>query len=156
MFYPDKIIEFTPLADVFCTVGGGNSSTGSKLLHSTHVIFTIYGDMTMYQALSNSRSDGFGALARQSGAAILNSYCRPVQYNFTPIQVRLNFRKALVDEHSAFQMAREFEAANTALSAEHSNVVVDSYSFQEVSNLQSHASDQMVQNQVRVHFNDAD
>ena len=90
-----------------------------EVLTQTHMISSIYGDMTMYQGLSNSRTDGYGALAQRSAVAILNAYSHPVKYTFIPIQVRLKFRNALVTEQSVFHTAREFETANTALSQEY-------------------------------------
>lgn len=75
--------------------------------------------MTVYQGLTNTRTDGYGALARQSSAAILNAYSRPREFAYSPFQVKLQFRNALGSQQSAFQMAKVFENANNALGVRH-------------------------------------
>jgi hypothetical protein len=100
--------------DVFYSVARRNQANRSKLLHSIHVIPSIFGEMIMYQGLSNTRTDGFGASACQSSATILNAYCRPLQYPFIPIQLRIIFWNAPVNVQSTFEMATEFETADNA------------------------------------------
>lgn len=113
--FPDIISIISTLADIFSSITGGSGGTGG-----TSIISGIFGNqMTIYQGLTNTRPDGYGALARQSSAAILNSYSRPREYPYTPNQVKLQFRSALGSQQSAFQMARLFENANNALGARH-------------------------------------
>jgi hypothetical protein len=125
------------LVEVFCSVGGGSRAHGSQFLHSTHLISVVFGEMTMYEALRSTRPDGFGALGRQSAAAILNAYCRPIQYAFTPIQVRSKFHNALCNEEVAFLTAREFELANNALGVQYSRADAECSVQQQVPHVQS-------------------
>jgi hypothetical protein len=108
----------SPLVEVISTLRGGQQGSGRKLMHSTQLIAGVYGDTSMYNTLRSSRADGFGALGRQSAAALLNAYSRPVKYAFTPIQVRSKFRNGVVSEDATFKTASEFEAANNALAEE--------------------------------------
>jgi hypothetical protein len=119
--YRDGIIDYTPLVEVFCIVGGRSRGSGSNLLHSSHVICKIFGNMTMHEALSTSRANGFGALARESATVILNAYSRPITYAFTIMQVRMKFRNALMNKDSAFKLATKFEAASNDMGSEESN-----------------------------------
>lgn len=118
-----------------------------EVLTQTHMISSIYDDMTMYQGLSNSRTDGYGALAQESAVAILNAYSHPVKYAFIPIQVRLKFRNALVTEQSVFHTAREFETANTALAQEHLETDGDCSSHGQASIVQSPTEPPVLQNE---------
>jgi hypothetical protein len=77
--------------------------------------------MTMHEALSTSRANGFGALARESATVILNAYSRPITYAFTIMQVRMKFRNALMNKDSAFKLATKFEAASNDMGSEESN-----------------------------------
>jgi hypothetical protein len=120
-FYHDKITKSTSLVDVFYSIIRGNCANGRNLAHTTHMISSIFGNMTMYQGLRNTRIDGFRALARQSKSAILNAFCRPLNYAFIPIKLCIMFQNSLVNKQSTFWMAREFEFADTAPGSKHSN-----------------------------------
>ncbi|KAG0583052.1 hypothetical protein KC19_3G105300 [Ceratodon purpureus] len=114
--FPDIISIFTTLLDVFQTISGGSGGSGG----AGSIISSIFGNqMTVYQGLTNTRTDGYGALARQGSAAILNAYSRPREYPYSPFQVKLQFKNALGNQQSAFQMARVFENANNALGVRH-------------------------------------
>ena len=72
-----------PSVEVFYIVGRRSRGSGSNLLHSSHVIYKIFGNMTMHEALSTRRDNGFEALTRESATVILNAYSRPITYAFT-------------------------------------------------------------------------
>jgi hypothetical protein len=67
--------------------------------------------MTLYQGLTNTRPDAYGALLRQGTAAILNSYTNR-NFPYTPFQVKSAFHGALASQQSAAVMATNFENAN--------------------------------------------
>ncbi|OWM78763.1 protodermal factor 1 [Punica granatum] len=65
----------------------------------------------LLQALSNTRTDGFGALYREGTAALLNSMAS-TRFPFTTTQVRNNFISALGSNKAAQSQARVFRLAN--------------------------------------------
>lgn len=109
--FPDFISILSTLVDLFSSVSGGSGSGIGSIISG---IFG--GQMTVYQGLTNTRTDGYGALARHSSAALLNSFTRR-DYAYSPLQVKMQFRSALGSQQQAFQMARVFENANLALGA---------------------------------------
>ncbi|TXG54193.1 hypothetical protein EZV62_019449 [Acer yangbiense] len=68
-------------------------------------------NMSLQQALSNTRTDGFGALYREGTAAWLNSMVNH-RFPFTTTQVRQNFVSALHSNTAAAAQARLFKLAN--------------------------------------------
>ncbi|KAI9176289.1 hypothetical protein LWI28_000835 [Acer negundo] len=71
----------------------------------------IGANMSLQQALSNTRTDGFGALYREGTAAWLNSMVNH-RFPFTTTQVRQNFVSALHSNTAAAAQARLFKLAN--------------------------------------------
>ncbi|KAG5544813.1 hypothetical protein RHGRI_017308 [Rhododendron griersonianum] len=67
--------------------------------------------MSLQQALSNSRADGFGALYREGTASFLNSMVDR-RFPFTTQQVRDNFVGAIGSNKAAGAQARVFKLAN--------------------------------------------
>ncbi|KAK2978471.1 hypothetical protein RJ640_003225, partial [Escallonia rubra] len=67
--------------------------------------------LSLQQALSNTRSDGFGALYREGTASLLNSMVNN-RFPFTTNQVRDNFVSALGSNKAAAAQARVFKKAN--------------------------------------------
>jgi hypothetical protein len=113
--FPDVVSIVSTILDLFTSLTGG--SGGSDGGGITSIISSIFGSqMTIYQGLTNTRTDGFGALARQSSAALLNSLTRR-DYPFNALQVKVQFRNALGSQQQAFATARMFENANLALGA---------------------------------------
>ena len=118
--FPDFISILSTLADIFSSVTGGIGGGSGGSSGSSSIISSIFGNqMTVYQGLTNTRTDGYGSLARQGSAAILNAYSRPRQYPYSASQVKVQFRNALGSQQAAFQMAKVFENANNALGARH-------------------------------------
>ncbi|KAK3042441.1 hypothetical protein RJ639_000165 [Escallonia herrerae] len=68
-------------------------------------------NLSLQQALSNTRSDGFGALYREGTASLLNSMVNN-RFPFTTNQVRDNFVSALGSNKAAAAQARVFKQAN--------------------------------------------
>ncbi|KAJ9172869.1 hypothetical protein P3X46_016065 [Hevea brasiliensis] len=67
--------------------------------------------MSLPQALSNTRTDGYGTLYREGTAALLNSmYAR--RFPFTTSQVRENFLTALASNKAAAAQGQLFKLAN--------------------------------------------
>ncbi len=66
---------------------------------------------TLTQALTNQRTDAYGALMRQGSAALINSY-HFANYAYTPQEVREGFNGALFSEQAAAVQAVKFENAN--------------------------------------------
>ena len=122
-FYLDKIADSNSLIEVFSTINGRNEGSGRKLLHSMHMISTIFGEMTIYEVLRSSRVDGFWALGRQSTAILLNMYSNLLAYAFTLVHVLFKFRNALVNKEAAFCIARDFKTMNSALAVEYPSAV---------------------------------
>lgn len=67
--------------------------------------------MSLHQALSNDRTDGFGALYREGTASFLNSMVNR-RFPFTTQQVRDNFVQATGSNKAAAAQARVFKLAN--------------------------------------------
>lgn len=67
--------------------------------------------MNLLQALSNTRTDGFGELYRQGTAALLNCMAH-TKFPYTTTQVRDSFVSALSSDKAAAAQARVFKLAN--------------------------------------------
>lgn len=67
--------------------------------------------LSLPQALSNTRTDGLGALYREGAAAFLNSMVN-IRYPFTTNQVRDSFVSALSSNKAAAAQAQVFKMAN--------------------------------------------
>lgn len=67
--------------------------------------------MSLQQALSNTRSDGYGALYREGTASWLNSLVNH-RFPFTNDQVRQSFVSGLHSDKSAAAQAKIFKSAN--------------------------------------------
>jgi hypothetical protein len=105
---PALLKFITPIVDILSS-GAGTDAIGA--------ITSIFGSgTTLHQGLTSARPDAYGALLRQGSAAVLNSYASR-QYPFTPYQVKVNFRTALVSQQAAAAMASKFENANLAYGA---------------------------------------
>jgi hypothetical protein len=112
--FPDIISIVSTIADLFGTITGGSGSSGTGV---TSTIASIFGgQLTVMQSLTNTRNDGFGALARQGSAALLNSLTRR-DYPYNAFQVKTQFRNSLQSQQQAFATAKLFENANIALGA---------------------------------------
>ncbi|XP_059663328.1 protodermal factor 1 [Cornus florida] len=68
-------------------------------------------NMSLQQALSNTRTDGFGALYREGTASLLNSMVNK-RFPFTTKQVRENFVTAVSSNKAAAAQAQLFKLAN--------------------------------------------
>lgn len=68
-------------------------------------------NMSLLQALSNTRTDGFGALYREGTASWLNSMANN-RFPFSTKQVRDNFVAALHSDRAAAAQAQLFKLAN--------------------------------------------
>lgn len=86
------------------TLGGafGLTSNGSPAAVS---------QLSLEQALSNTRTDGIGALYREGTGALLNSMVIK-RFPFTSEQVRDRFVSALGSNKAATEQARVFKMAN--------------------------------------------
>ncbi|KAJ6805026.1 protodermal factor 1 [Iris pallida] len=73
---------------------------------------TAFGrNLSLPDALNNTRADGIGALYREGTAALLNSLaCRT--YPFTTQQVKDAFTAAITSDASAARQAQLFKQAN--------------------------------------------
>lgn len=112
--FPNFISILSTILDLFGTLTGGSGSSGGGI---TNTIASIFGGQTtVLQGLTNTRNDGYGALARQGSAALLNSLTRR-DYPYNALQVKAQFRNALQSQQQAFATARLFENANIALGA---------------------------------------
>ncbi len=69
------------------------------------------GSLTLQQALSNTRTDGLGALYREGTASLLNSMVNQ-KFPFTTKQVRESFVVALSSNKAAAAQAQLFKLAN--------------------------------------------
>ncbi|XP_062153069.1 protodermal factor 1 [Alnus glutinosa] len=69
------------------------------------------GSLTLQQALSNTRTDGLGALYREGTASLLNSMVNQ-KFPFTTKQVRESFVAALSSNKAAAAQAQLFKLAN--------------------------------------------
>ncbi|KAK9093508.1 hypothetical protein Syun_028419 [Stephania yunnanensis] len=67
--------------------------------------------LTLPQALTNTRTDGFGALYREGTASLLNSMVNS-RFPYTTEQVRNHFVSALVSNRAASNQAELFKKAN--------------------------------------------
>uniref|UniRef100_A0A5B6YL83 Putative protodermal factor 1 n=1 Tax=Davidia involucrata TaxID=16924 RepID=A0A5B6YL83_DAVIN len=68
-------------------------------------------NMSLQQALSNTRTDGFGALYREGTASLLNSMADN-RFHFTTKQVRDSFVQAMGSNKAAAAQAHLFKLAN--------------------------------------------
>lgn len=68
-------------------------------------------NMNLLQALSNTRSDGFGELYREGTAALLNSMSH-ARFPYTTNQVQNSFVAALSSNKAATAQAQLFKLAN--------------------------------------------
>lgn len=68
-------------------------------------------NLSLQQALSNTRTDGLGALYREGTASFLNSMVNN-RFPFTTKQVRQNFVAALGSNKAAASQAHVFKLAN--------------------------------------------
>lgn len=67
--------------------------------------------LSLEQALTNTRKDGFGELYREGTASLLNSMVNK-RFPFTTTQVRDNFVSALASNKAAASQAQVFKLAN--------------------------------------------
>lgn len=65
----------------------------------------------LLQALSNTRTDGFGELYREGTASLMNSMAH-AKFPYTTTQVRDRFVGALTSNKAAAAQARVFKLAN--------------------------------------------
>lgn len=68
-------------------------------------------NLNLLQALSNTRTDGYGALLREGTASYLNSLANN-RFPFTTKQVRGSFVSALASDRAATNQANLFKLAN--------------------------------------------
>lgn len=68
-------------------------------------------NLSLQQALGNTRNDGFGSLYREGTASLLNSMVNK-NFVFTAQQVREKFTAALVSDKVAAAQAKVFKKAN--------------------------------------------
>lgn len=68
-------------------------------------------NMNLLQALSNTRTDGYGELYREGTAALLNSMAH-TRFAYTTNQVRDSFVRALSSDKAAAAQAQLFKMAN--------------------------------------------
>ena len=66
---------------------------------------------TLHDALTNTRTDGYGALFREGTAALLNSMTDS-KYPFTTTQVKFSFAGAITSDGAAEAQADIFKQAN--------------------------------------------
>ncbi|KAH6785432.1 hypothetical protein C2S51_037887 [Perilla frutescens var. frutescens] len=97
------------------TVGsafGGGSGTGTGTGTGTGGSIPVAGaNMNLLQALSNTRTDGFGELYREGTAALLNSLAH-TRFPYTTNQVRDSFVRSLSSNKAAAAQAQLFKMAN--------------------------------------------
>ncbi|KZV27201.1 hypothetical protein F511_04654, partial [Dorcoceras hygrometricum] len=67
---------------------------------------------SLLQALSNTRTDGYGDLYREGTAALLNSMAHSASYPYSTAQVRDGFTAALSSNSSAAAQAKLYKMAN--------------------------------------------
>nr|DAD37670.1 TPA_asm: hypothetical protein HUJ06_008311 [Nelumbo nucifera] len=67
--------------------------------------------LTLHQALTNTRTDGFGALYREGTASLLNSMVNR-GFPFTTQQIKDRFAASVVSEKTAAAQAQIFKQAN--------------------------------------------
>ncbi|KAJ0977404.1 hypothetical protein J5N97_012878 [Dioscorea zingiberensis] len=82
---------------------GGFLGAGSSLAYGK--------ELTLHQALSNTRTDGIGELYRQGTAALLNSMATN-KFPFSSQQVKDAFTAALGSQKAAADQAEIFKLAN--------------------------------------------
>ncbi|XP_073042198.1 uncharacterized protein [Primulina eburnea] len=69
---------------------------------------------SLLQALSNTRTDGYGDLYREGTAALLNSMAHSASYPYSAAQVKDGFTAALSSNHAAAVQAKLYKMANEA------------------------------------------
>ncbi|XP_073016900.1 uncharacterized protein [Primulina eburnea] len=67
---------------------------------------------SLLQALSNTRTDGYGDLYREGTAALLNSMAHSASYPYSTAQVRNGFTAALSSKGAAAAQAKLYKMAN--------------------------------------------
>ncbi|XP_075512524.1 uncharacterized protein LOC142548044 isoform X2 [Primulina tabacum] len=67
---------------------------------------------SLLQALSNTRTDGYGDLYREGTAALLNSMAHSASYPYSTAQVREGFTAALSSNGAAAAQAKLYKMAN--------------------------------------------
>lgn len=67
--------------------------------------------MNLLQALSNTRTDGYGEICREGVAALLNSMAQS-KFPYSTTQVRDRFSAAISSNKAALTQARLFKLAN--------------------------------------------
>ncbi|CAK9211786.1 unnamed protein product [Sphagnum troendelagicum] len=72
----------------------------------------VFGAITLFEGLMDTRVDGYSQLLRQGSAAILNSYTKP-NFALTHVSVMEQFNSALTSRSTALVQAKKFENANT-------------------------------------------
>lgn len=94
-YLPSILSFFSTISDLF---GGGFSPV-------------FRADMTLQEALTNTRRDGYGSLLREGSASLLNSL---VNKNFvlSTQEVKQKFNAALSSNHAAAVQATKFKSAN--------------------------------------------
>ncbi|XP_075499587.1 uncharacterized protein LOC142538027 [Primulina tabacum] len=118
---PSPPFSFTPVSPPFtCIYWSTNPGLIWGLFGWIGTIGSTFGvtslpgigaNMNLLQALSNTRSDGFGELYRQGTAALLNS-AADSRFPYTTTQVRNSFVAALSSNKAAATQARLFKLAN--------------------------------------------
>ncbi|URE17100.1 hypothetical protein MUK42_11307 [Musa troglodytarum] len=95
--------------DAIVAVIGSLGTVGDLFGHGCAAIFGS--NPTLHDALTNTRTDGYGALFREGTAALLNSMTDS-KYPFTTKQVKSSFAGAITSDGSAAAQADIFKQAN--------------------------------------------
>lgn len=90
---------------------GGGTGTGTGIGIGTGTPPIGGANMNLLEALSNTRTDGFGALYREGTAALLNSMAN-TRFPYTTNQVRDSFVRGLSSNKAAGAQAKLFKMAN--------------------------------------------
>ncbi|RZR78853.1 hypothetical protein BHM03_00004402, partial [Ensete ventricosum] len=95
--------------DAIAAVIGSLGTIADLFGHGCAAIFGSNPSLT--DALTNPRTDGYGALIREGTAAFLNSMAN-TRYPFTTPQVKSAFAGAITSDGTAATQAEIFEQAN--------------------------------------------
>ncbi|CAL9773096.1 unnamed protein product, partial [Musa acuminata subsp. burmannicoides] len=95
--------------DAIVAVIGSLGTVGDLFGHGYAAIFGS--NPTLHDALTNTRTDGYGALFREGTAALLNSMTDS-KYPFTTKQVKSSFAGAITSDGAAEAQADIFKQAN--------------------------------------------
>ncbi|THU61100.1 hypothetical protein C4D60_Mb07t19720 [Musa balbisiana] len=95
--------------DAIVAVIGSLGTVGDLFGHGCATIFGS--NPTLHDALTNTRTDGYGALFREGTAALLNSMTDS-KYPFTTKQVKSSFAGAVTSDGAAEAQADIFKQAN--------------------------------------------